>query len=191
LLIEGDRAAAFIECKTKRITVAAKTAMGDLTPLKHDIAKLADAIVQLYERLRDYAAGLFPTLSYAPSRKCYPVVVTLEEWYLSGERVMTLLHEAVETKMGEAGVELDWLDRAPYSVLSTDEFEDAIQIINMVGIVTCFEGKLSHLEMRFWSFGNYLRHHFAKEWKARKLIFPDEAKAMFNRLATQATDGAA
>jgi hypothetical protein len=186
MLVEGDTAAVFIECKTKRITVAAKTAMGDLSPLKHDIGKLADAIVQLYERLQDYAAGLFPTLSYVPDRKCYPVVVTLEEWYLFGERVMALLREAVESKMREAGLELDWLDRAPYSILSTDEFEDAIQIINMVGIGMCFESKLSDREMRSWPFGNYLRHHFAEEWKARKPIFPDEAKAMLNRLAAQA-----
>jgi len=191
LLVAGEAAAAFIECKTKRITVAAKTAMGDLAPLKYDIGKLADAIVQLYERLQDYAAGLFPNLPYVPSRKCYPVVVTLEEWYLFGERVMALLREAVETRMREAGVELNWLDRAPYSVLSTDEFEDAVQIINMVGLVTCFEGKLSDKEMRSWPFGNYLRHRFVERWKSRKLIFPDEAKAMFNRLAMHATDTAA
>jgi hypothetical protein len=47
--------------------------------------------------------------------------VTLEKWYLFGERVLALLQEAVEMKMREAGVELGWLDRAPYTVLSTDE----------------------------------------------------------------------
>jgi hypothetical protein len=146
---------------------------------------LADAIVQLYERLQDYAAGRFPNLSYVSSRKIYPVVVTLEEWYLFGERVLALLRDAVETKMRVGGVDLGWLDKAPYTVLSTDEFEDAIQIVNMIGIANCFEGKFSDPKMRPWSFGNYLRDRFAKEWKARKLIFPDEAKAMFNRLAAQ------
>ena len=84
-----------------------------------------------------------------------------------------------------------WLIRAPHSVMSVDEFEDAAQIINKVGVATCFEGKLSDAEMRSWPFGNYLRHHFAEEWKTRKLVFRDEAQAMFNRLAAQAADAAA
>ena len=191
LLVEGGTAAVFIECKTKRITVSAKIAMGDLTPLEDDIGKLADAIVQLYERVRDYEDGAFPNLTYLPGRKCYPVVVTLEEWYLFGRRVVTLLRNAVEARMRTVGLDLGWLTRAPYSVMSADEFEDAAQIINMVGVATCFEGKLSDAEMRSWPFGNYLRHRFADEWKTRKPVFRDEAETMFNRLAAQATGGAA
>ena len=60
LLVEGDTAAAFIECKAKRIRVAAKIAMSDLTPPQEDIGVLADAVVQLYERLLEYEAGAFP-----------------------------------------------------------------------------------------------------------------------------------
>lgn len=191
LLIEGQAAAAFIECKTKRIRVAAKTAMGDLTPLEDDLGKLADAIVQLYGRLRDYAVGLFPNLAYTPGRKCYPVVVTLEEWYLFGHRVMALLREAVVVRMRAAGVDLEWLERAPYSVMSADEFENAAQIINVVGVSACFEGKLSDPEMRSWPFGNYLRHHFPAEWRARQLIFREEAETMFNRLSAEPIEAAA
>ena len=186
LLIEGEASAAFIECKTKRITVAAKTAMTDLTPLQEDLGKLADAVVQLYERVTDYAAGAFPNLPYLPARKVYPIVVTLEEWYLFGERVMALLREAVVTRMRGANVDLGWLDRAPYSVMSAAELEDALQVVNAVGVSTCFEGKMSDQGMRLWPFGNYLRHQFPTEWKARKLIFPDESNAMFGRLANMA-----
>jgi hypothetical protein len=34
--------------------------MGDLTPLEEDIDVLADAVVQLYQRLRDYEAEHSP-----------------------------------------------------------------------------------------------------------------------------------
>ena len=54
MLIERESAAAFVECKVKRITVAAKTAMGDLKALEEDIGKLADAVTQLYERIREH-----------------------------------------------------------------------------------------------------------------------------------------
>jgi hypothetical protein len=80
LLVEGDTAAAFIECKTKRIRVPAKIAMGDLTPLQEDIGVLANAVVQLYARLCEHEAGAFSNLPFAAGRKSYPVVVTLEEW---------------------------------------------------------------------------------------------------------------
>jgi hypothetical protein len=51
-------------------------------------------------------------------RKCYPVVGTLEEWYLFGQRVVAMLREAVETHMRSAGLDLELLARAPYSVMS-------------------------------------------------------------------------
>jgi hypothetical protein len=165
--------------------------MGDLTPLQEDIGVLADAIVQVYERFLEYEAGAFPNLPLVAGRKCYPVVVTLEEWYLFGQRVVGLLREAVETRMRAAGLDLGLLARAPYSVMSCDEFEEAAQVIDRVGLETFFDSKLSDPEMRSWTYGNFLRHHFAKEWKARKLVFRDEAEAMFNRLAAHASAVAA
>ncbi len=191
LLVEGETAAAFIECKTKRIRVAAKTAMGDLTPLQEDIGVLADGVVQIYERFREYEAGAFPNLSFVAGRKCYPVVVTLEEWYLFGQTVVELLREAVETRMRAAGLNLELLSRVPYSVMSCDEFEEAVQIIDSVGLETFFGSKLADPEMRSWPYGNYLRHHFAKEWKAKKQVFHNEAEAMFNRLAAHVAAAAA
>jgi hypothetical protein len=191
LLVESDAAAAFIECKAKRIRAPAKIAMGDLSPLQEDIGVLADAVVQLYERLRDYEAGAFPNFPFVTGRKCYPVVVTLEEWYLFGQRVVTMLREAVETRMRTAGLDLQLLARAPYSVMSCDEFEEAAQVIDIAGLETFFDSKLSDAEMRSWPYGNFLRHQFAKERKARKLVFRDEAEAMFNRLAAHAAAAAA
>ena len=191
LLVEGDTAAAFIECKAKRIRVAAKIAMSDLTPLREDIGVLADAVVQLYERLLEYEAGAFPNLPFVTGRKSYPLVVTLEEWYLFGRRVVGMLREAVEVRMRAAGLDLNLLTRAPYSIMSCDEFEEAAQVIDVVGLETFFESKLSDSEMRSWPYGNFLRHQFAKERKVRKLVFRDEAEAMFNRLAAHVAAAAA
>ena len=46
-----------------------------------------------------------------------------------------------------------------------------------------FHRKLSDPEMCSWSYGNFLRDQFAKEWKAGTFVFRDEAEAMFDRLA--------
>lgn len=183
LLVEGDTSAAFIECKAKRIRVSAKTAMGDLTPLQEDIGVLADAVVQLYQRFLEYEAGAFPNLPFAAGRKSYPVVVTLEEWYLFGQRVVGMLSETVEARMGAAGLDLSLLARAPYSIMSCDEFEEVAQIIDVVGLENFFDSKLSDPERRSWPYGNFLREQYANVRKARKVVFRDEAEAMFNRLA--------
>jgi hypothetical protein len=191
LLVEGDTGAAFIECKTKRIRVPAKTAMGDLTPLQEDIGVLADAVVQLYERFLEYEARAFPNLRFVAGRKSYPVVVTLEEWYLFGQRVVGMLREAVEARMRAAGLDMSLLARAPYSIMSCDEFEEVAQVIDVVGLQTFFDSKLSDPERRSWPYGNFLRDQYANERKARKLVFRDEAKAMFNRLAAHVAAAAA
>lgn len=190
LLVEGDVAAAFIECKVKRIRVSAKVAMGDLTPLQEDIGVLADAVVQLYERFREYEAGAFPNLPFVAGRKSYPVVVTLEEWYVFGQRVVGMLRQAVEARMRTAGLDLDLLVRAPYSVMSCDEFEEVAQVVDVVGLETFFDSKLSDPERRSWPYGNFVRDQYAKERKAKKLVFRDEAEAMFDRLAAHVSAAA-
>ena len=94
--------------------------------------------------------------------------------------------------MRAAGLDLNLLTRAPYSIMSCDEFEEAAQVIDVVGLETFFESKLSGLEDgRSWPYGNFLRHQFAKERKVRKLVFRDEAEAMFNRLAAHVAAAAA
>ncbi|WP_423414844.1 hypothetical protein RLW55_16780 [Hyphomicrobium sp. B1] len=181
LIIEGDTAVTFVECKAKRMTVAAKQALGNLAPLEADIAKLADAIRQLYERISEYAQGQFPNLNFVATRKCFPVVVTLEHWYISG-RTSEILHAAAVESMTNAGLDLTWLDKAPYSIMSADEFENAAQIINAVGIATCFEGKFSDPQRRTWMFREYLRDGFPEEWRRKRFLFRDQADAMFDRL---------
>jgi len=181
LIIEGDVAAAFVECKAKRMTIAAKAAMGDLSPLEADIGKLANAVLQLYERMIEYDSGQFPNLKYVATRKCYPVVVTLEHWYISG-RTSELLRDAVARLMMDAGVDLDWLDKAPYSIMSADEFESAAQIINEVGVLACFSGKFANTEMRSWMFREYMSEQFEAEWKARPFLFRDKMAALIDRL---------
>jgi hypothetical protein len=130
--------------------------------------------------LTEYAAGEFPNLPYVPGRKRFPVVVTLEEWYVWGNRVPEMLQSAVVQRMRDAGVDPGWLERAPYTVMSADTFEQAAQIINSVGVSACFEGRLTKPDMRGWMFDGYLREQFTSEWKARKFLFQSEAEAMFN-----------
>ena len=183
LLIEGDAAAVFIECKTKRPSLAAKTALDDLSALEQDIGKLADAVVQLYERIRDYSDGLFPILSYVPDRKCYPLVVTLEEWYLISPRVQKMLDEAVEARMRTRGLDLGWLEAAPYSAVSVDDFESVSQLINSLGLIVCFEGKVRDPERRQWPLSNHLRDLFSTEWNNTRPLFRAETDEMYKRLA--------
>ena len=47
----------------------------------------AGAVVQTYRTIRDYRANHYPQLPYALGRRIYPVIVTLEDWYLFGQEL--------------------------------------------------------------------------------------------------------
>lgn len=79
---------------------------GDLTYRSRPARCGPLAVVQVHERLRDYEAGLFPNLPYLATRRCYPAVVTLEEWHLLGERITAFLDLAVADRMNVKGLDL-------------------------------------------------------------------------------------
>jgi hypothetical protein len=70
---QGDEAALFVECKTKRLTWASKAGLADLAALEQDIRKLAGAVVQVYKTIADYRAGHYPQLAYVEARRIYPL----------------------------------------------------------------------------------------------------------------------
>ena len=84
IVLQGEQAALFLECKAKRLTWASKVGLSNLAALEQDIRKLAGAVVQVYKTIRDYREGRYPHLAYVEAIKVYPAIATLEDWYLFG-----------------------------------------------------------------------------------------------------------
>ena len=182
---QGDEAAMFIECKTKRLTWASKVSLADLTALEHDVNKLAGAVIQVYRTIKDYRAGHYPHLQFVAGRRIYPVIVTLEDWYFFGHELPARLDAAVRRDMLEAELAVGWLEEMPYSIMSVDECETATGVINSVGMRPFISGKVLDPERRFWAYGAYYNDRFAEEVVSLPGLFQDEYEAMFAELKIQ------
>jgi hypothetical protein len=180
---QGDEAALFVECKTKRLTWASKVGLTDLTALEQDIRKLAGGVVQVYKTIRDYRAGLYPHLAFVKGRRIYPAVVTLEDWYFFGFDMPARLDAAVRTIMEAGGLPCAWLDEMPYSIMSVHEFETAMGVINTTGVHPFISGKVLDPDLRRWGFGPYCSDRYADEVANLPQLFHDEFDAMFSELA--------
>lgn len=175
----GDLAALFVECKTKRLTWASKAGLTDLAALEQDIRKLAGGVVQVYRTIVDYRAGRYPNLPFVAARRIFPAVVTLEDWYFFGHELTDRLRAAVEVAIQNAGLPMEWLDEMPYSVMSVDEFEKVTGVVNAVGIAPFFDSKHEQAEFRRWPFGSFCSERYPEQVGALADLFHDEYDALF------------
>jgi hypothetical protein len=179
IIWQGDEAALFVECKTKRLTWASKVTLGDLTALEHDVRKLAGAVVQVYRTIMDYRHNRYTHLPFTVQRRIYPVVVTLEDWYFFGNELPIRLEAAVRTDMAAAALPTIWLEEMPYSIMSIDEFEKVTGVINTVGVHPFVTGKVLDGKFRYWTYNAYCNDRYADEVINLPPLFNDEYDAMF------------
>lgn len=132
-IIEDNDAVMLIECKTKRIKLNSKILLSDNDSIESDINIITEAITQLYRGILDFLNNLYPQLKHT-TKKIYPTIVTLEEWYL----VNYELHEKIiiksKEKLNLQGYDSDIIDKFPFTVFSINEFEIEFQKIYESGI---------------------------------------------------------
>ncbi|MDT4853006.1 hypothetical protein FQZ97_872600 [compost metagenome] len=174
-ILTDDQANLFIECKAKRMTVGAKSAV-DPAIIGQQVDYLAKAVIQLYKNIADALAG--HTHWTRNDRPIFPLVVTLEDWYLFGTSA-DLLAEGVRTRMAEANLELTWLDTMPYTVASCEDFEDVSPTIAEVGIHAFFSLKHSGDQQR-WMIQHFAKEHFNEVY--RRTVHRDLFREEWNRI---------
>jgi hypothetical protein len=131
-IVDDEDAALFVECKTKRMRLDGTIRMSPDSQ-EDDAAVLAKALCQAYKSLRDYQEGRYRSYSYCPKKQIYPVLVTLTDWYFPPE-LIRLVHERLCPLLKDAQIEDSLVEACPYSLISVDDLEVAIQVINDVGI---------------------------------------------------------
>lgn len=179
---QGDEAALFIECKTKRMTWASKAEIADLAALQKDLDALAVAVVQVYKTIVDYRAGSYPQLPFAEGRQVFPMVVTLEDWYFFGSEMPARLDALVRTRMAAAKLSEAWLDEMPYAILSVHELERAARYFNEVDLTTLVLGRARNSDYSRWGFASYCSEVHGKNGPALSRLFEEEHNALFAKL---------
>ncbi|MFG0700422.1 hypothetical protein [Delftia sp. WSY_12] len=175
-ILTDGRANLFIECKAKRMTIGAKSAI-DPEIIGQQVKFLVNAVVQIYKNISDALAG--HTHWERNGRPIFPLVVTLEDWYLFGTSA-DLLAEGVRSKMIEENLDVTWLDTMPYTVSSCEDFEDVSPTIAEVGIDSFFSLKCSG-KQQHWMIQTFTTEHFNEVYRRtvhRKLFREEWSKIL-------------
>ena len=155
-ILTGADANLFIECKTKRMIQTAKFSVGE-PDLVGEIGIIADAVVQLYKNVNE-AEG--HKSKWVPNGlPSFPLVITLEDWFLFGPMPQDLLRTCVTKRMTAAGLDLALIKSMPYAVASAREFERFTGVVKEVSIQSFFNGKSSD-EYKQWMWEEYARDKF-------------------------------
>ncbi len=129
----------FIECKTKRMRLDSKSSLEITESLESDLKKMADFIGQLYKTYLDYKNNLYPTLKFDEAKTFYPLVLTLEDWYININHILLdKVKGFVVDYFNANNLDLTLLDKFPYHIRCASEFERHIQLINGLGIKEYF-----------------------------------------------------
>jgi hypothetical protein len=161
----------FIESKTKRLTLSAKT-LSDTAALEKDLVVMAAAVVQHYRNVRD---ALDAKTKWIPDGlPIYPVILTLEDWFIFSPRIDEILKSHISRLLTEAGIPHQVLAEMPFTVASAHEFEITSQIIAQVGISSVMSKKTTE-EQRSWSLLPFIMSQFSNEMRGVNWgLFEDE-----------------
>lgn len=174
---EEANLALVIECKLARSTAPAREQLTDLAALEQDFSKLAQGVVQIYARIAEYKQNLWPQLAYDRDRKLYPVIVTMEDWYILGPRLHELLDRKVREGLSTEGVDQDLMAEAPYAVISINDLERLAQVIAAKGIGDVMQAKLGDAVKRTELWHGFL-NDLAVNVRLRPTLFEDEFEAL-------------
>jgi len=158
-VLSDDTGHLFIEAKTKRLTLGARIrSVND--DLDRDLVTMATAIVQHYQNILRALDG--KTRWKPDGLPIYPLILTLENWFIFSPSVVDILNNQVDRLLHERDVSEQVLTDMPFTIASAHEFEAASQVIAQVGVDALMSKKTS-LEQRSWSLLQFMRDHFADE----------------------------
>lgn len=180
-MIVDNNAMLFIECKAKRMNLPAKIELDDDSFIKAELDKMADFIKQVYKSIDDYKNNKYPNIKFDKSRKIFPVILTLEHWYLFGDKFLNELDAILKNKIKENNLDEKYLESYPYSICSVEEFEKMTQIIDKIG-VNNFMSKKFNQDRRLWAFQSFMSSDFNEEYKKTKVLFDDDYKKIFEEV---------
>lgn len=161
----------FIECKTKRLRQDAKF-IADGVGLEKALDAMASFIVQHYSNINDALSGV--TKWVPDGKQLYPMIVTLEDWWIFTPPIIEILDTSVHDRMRKADLPLKMLNDMPYIIVSADELETAFQIMSKTGI-EAYLGLKRTEEQRQWSLTGFSTGLFQKELHAtHRRLFEEE-----------------
>lgn len=180
--VEDESSVMYIESKTKRLALGAKISLSDTTQLETQLKILAEAVRQVYQCIDAAQKGSLQGDAYANfgTKKPFPIVVTLESWYIFGQ-TWERLNEFAKVEMEKYNLPTEWLDLYPFTVCDVSEFENLMRTIHVTqSMQEVFKEKYEDPELRRYELYTYLYNRHPEELKTGPELFEGEFEALFN-----------
>ncbi|WP_147462114.1 hypothetical protein [Pseudomonas savastanoi] len=179
-IIKDKNGAILVECKAKRLNLKARYEL-DFKALYSEIEVMARYVVQNYKNLDDLIKGVSSSEPYGEA--IYPVIVTLVNWNLFGPKAFEQLEKSVLSHLDVAGLPQDYVKRHPYTIMSVEEYEIALQVINQTGVKEFFSVRDAE-DHRGWMVLPFIRTKFKKQIEnCRTDYLHEEMKELQDELA--------
>jgi len=172
--------ALFIECKAKRMILPVKIELIDSSLIEEELDKMVKFILQIYKTIDDYCNNKYPSFDYEEKRQIYPLILTMENWFLFGYKRLDILKKRIIKEFNNMNLPVDYLEKMPYSICSLEEFEDVIQLIQTTNIKRFMNKKVFDKEKNEWLFHEFILNEFPEESKKNKFLFRDEFDKKFS-----------
>lgn len=172
--------ALFIECKTKRMILPVKIELKDSSLVEEELDKMAKFILQIYKTIDDYRNNKYPSFGYKEKRQIYPLILTMENWFLFGYKRLGILKKRIIKEFDNMNLPVDYLEKMPYSICSLEEFENIIQLIQTTNIKKFMNKKVFDNEKNEWLFHGFMLNEFPEESKKIKFLFREESNKIFS-----------
>lgn len=178
-IVYDKDSALFIECKARRISLPAKIELRDSSIILKELDKMAKIILQIYKAIDDYCNNLYPSFKYEEERKIYPIILTMENWFLFGDKRSDILDKMIIKEFNNIYLPIDYLKKMPYSICSVEDFEGMMQVMQTTYIKKFMDRKVFDKEKIEWLFRPFMSNEFTEESRKIKFLFEDEAKIAF------------
>jgi hypothetical protein len=172
IILAQTDAAVFVEAKAKRMQVRSKSQILRNEAMEQDLDILAGDIAQVYATIEDYRNGHYPHFPYQQATNIYPLVVTLENWFLFGEDAKRL-REKVKQKMEDKNLPYSFTEEMPYIVCSASNYECFVQVLNFHTINEVMSAWFTP-DKEDYNFGQFLSTTYHQEYKTINDFFPGD-----------------
>lgn len=178
--VSDEQSSIFVECKTWRMTLPAKINLHSDDALNEQLEKLSSSVIQAYKAVKAFRDGRHknPTFKFDSQKQIYPIVVTLESWYLFG-KTLKMLTDIVEAKMKDEKLPTEWLNEIPFIVCNISELEKLMQLIHMKDSIKEVLQDKNDDETKHWELYTYLHSKFKDDLSTIKPLFEDEFNNLF------------
>ncbi|EFH81728.1 hypothetical protein Krac_2473 [Ktedonobacter racemifer DSM 44963] len=179
-IIDQPSAFMLVECKTKRMTIGARTTIQDDSELHAQLEVVGDAVAQSYQALEAYKNRKYKLQQYPydPAKQPFVCVVTLENWHLMGPQ-LEALRGVVKERLLQVRLDPDLMQQAPFIVCSVNELEELAYLLKTHELADMVRRYWDDPEMPTWAFISYLRHRYKNELEQYYYVFADELEDVF------------